>query len=111
MDQQSLIAQILKDLAILPVTPFGVILYGSQAEGKADERSDIDLCLVAGSDPNPVHLQRQAWRHIRQISTRSGYSNCSRCTCRFGFSLRESGSYPRINTHSPSTVSLVEEMG
>lgn len=65
MNQQSLIAQILKDLAILPVTPFGVILYGSQAEGKADERSDIDLCLVAGSELNPVHLQRQAWRHIR----------------------------------------------
>ena len=65
MDQQSLIAQILKELAILPDTPFGVFLYGSQAEGKADERSDIDLCLVAGSCLNPVHLQRQAWRHIR----------------------------------------------
>ncbi len=42
MDQQSLIAQILKDLATLPVTPFGVFLYDSQAIGKADERSDID---------------------------------------------------------------------
>jgi uncharacterized protein len=65
MDPQSLKVEILQELSSLPVKLPGVFLYGSQAEGTADERSDTDLCLVAGTDLDPVLLQKQAWRHIR----------------------------------------------
>ncbi|PWR71605.1 nucleotidyltransferase domain-containing protein [Methanospirillum lacunae] len=65
MDPQSLKEGILQELSSLPVILPGVFLYGSQAEGVADERSDTDLCLVAGPDLDPAWLQKQAWRHIR----------------------------------------------
>jgi len=65
VDQETLKGTILRDTSVLPVKPFGIYLYGSQAEGRADERSDIDLCFVAGKDMDPVRLQHLAWRHIR----------------------------------------------
>jgi uncharacterized protein len=58
-------AEIIRDLSSLPVVIPGVFLYGSLADGRADERSDIDICLVAGSDQDPVRLQSLAWRNIR----------------------------------------------
>ncbi|MDD1730452.1 MAG: nucleotidyltransferase domain-containing protein [Methanospirillum sp.] len=64
MDPKPLIEIIIQDLAVIPVVIPGIFLYGSQAEGMADERSDIDICLVAGRDLDPGNLQQLAWRHI-----------------------------------------------
>lgn len=35
----------------------GMYLYGSQAEGKADCRSDTDICLVGGPGRDPESTQ------------------------------------------------------
>lgn len=65
MDRNTLIAEFLRDLSPLVGEVPGIYLYGSQAEGTADERSDIDICLVAGTSLEPAHLQSMAWREIR----------------------------------------------
>ncbi|MDD1729506.1 MAG: nucleotidyltransferase domain-containing protein [Methanospirillum sp.] len=65
MDRKALIADLLRDLSTLAEKVPGIYLYGSQAEGTADERSDVDICLVAGSSLDPVHLQSLAWRERR----------------------------------------------
>ncbi|HWQ68107.1 MAG TPA: nucleotidyltransferase domain-containing protein [Methanospirillum sp.] len=64
MDFTLLKTTILQDLSYFPVVIPGVYLYGSQAEGRADERSDIDICLVSGSDQDPVRFQSLVWRHV-----------------------------------------------
>ena len=65
MDPENLNQQILKDLK--PVSSYvrGIYLYGSQAEGRADIRSDIDICLVAGFDQDPTSLQFLVWKQVR----------------------------------------------
>ena len=65
MDSELLKEVILGEISKISETIPGIFLYGSQAEGRADDRSDIDICLVAGSDQDPARLQSLAWRNIR----------------------------------------------
>ena len=65
MDRQQLISSILGDLSFIPQSIPGVFLYGSYANGSADERSDIDICIVAGKEFEPVYLQSLVWRNTR----------------------------------------------
>lgn len=64
MDQHQLTQRIVKDLSSLPVEIPGIYLYGSFVNGMADERSDIDICLVAGNNQDPAGLQSLVWRNI-----------------------------------------------
>ena len=65
MVREDLTTQILIDLAPVSSLVKGVYLYGSHADGTADARSDIDICLVAGADNDPVNLQSLSWSRIR----------------------------------------------
>lgn len=65
MDKQSLISKIHSDFKEIPLDIFGIFLYGSYAGKKEDERSDIDICLVAGEYQDPKDLQFIAWRNIK----------------------------------------------
>jgi predicted nucleotidyltransferase len=64
MDREQLINEILDDLSFLPKDIPGIFLYGSYGSGSADERSDIDICLVSGTNIDPQSLQVRAWRNI-----------------------------------------------
>lgn len=49
------------------VTPFkgrcmAVLLWGSYARGEATERSDMDVCVVAGPEGDAKALQSRLWR-------------------------------------------------
>jgi len=57
MEQITLVYRILEDFGEVIPQIAGLYLYGSQAEGAADARSDIDLCLVAGSGIDPEFVQ------------------------------------------------------
>ena len=46
IETEPLIASIKKDFDFIKKEVGGVLLYGSQAKGRADERSDIDICIV-----------------------------------------------------------------
>jgi len=65
MDSEPLKRVILQEISSIPVEIPGIYLFGSHADGQADERSDIDICLVAGSNQDPSRLQSLAWRHVR----------------------------------------------
>lgn len=65
MADHPLTAEILRDLLPLKPLVMGIYLYGSQAEGTADERSDRDICLVGGEGINHYDLQMTAWRMVR----------------------------------------------
>lgn len=46
-----------------PIDAFAVILFGSHAEGAEHERSDIDVCLVAGPGADVGAIEERALRH------------------------------------------------
>jgi len=64
MDQKDLISKIIADFSAIPIEIPGIYLFGSYAEGKADGRSDVDICLVAGTKIDPKQLQFLAWRYV-----------------------------------------------
>lgn len=66
MDRSDLKTQVLFDFAPFSSTVLGIYLYGSQVEGRADERSDIDICIVAGAGKDPTTLQYQVWRQVKE---------------------------------------------
>jgi len=39
-----------------------VLLFGSHVTGRAHERSDIDICIVA-PDTEPIEIMRTVWRN------------------------------------------------
>ena len=65
MAEPNLITRILQDLCDLFPSTAGIYLYGSHVRGKADDRSDIDICLVAGENRDPASLQSLAWRQVK----------------------------------------------
>ncbi len=46
--------KVAKDLEPFRETCLAIMIYGSQAEGEATKRSDIDICLLAPADPRGV---------------------------------------------------------
>lgn len=52
--------------AIAPVreVAIGAFLWGSQVEGRAHERSDIDICVVAGPGVDRQALYSRLLRHV-----------------------------------------------
>lgn len=47
-----------------------IILFGSQVEGKADEGSDIDLCVITEkSKKRKIHVLRELRRAIAPVLT------------------------------------------
>ena len=64
MDIDSAITGIIRDISKIPAIIPGVYLFGSLVDGRFDDRSDIDLCLVAGRDLDPVRLQTLAWQYV-----------------------------------------------
>jgi predicted nucleotidyltransferase len=64
MGTPELISEILNDLSSLSGMVMGIFLFGSYAEGKEDNRSDIDICLVAGPEIDPKKLQYKAWSTV-----------------------------------------------
>ncbi len=64
MDREELITRVLRDFSFIPKNIPGIFLYGSYSNGTAQERSDIDICLVAGPEFNPYELQTKSWRCI-----------------------------------------------
>ena len=59
------INKISADLEHLKEYSAGMLLYGSHATGKADERSDIDICIIAGPGQDPMHSLSRAWQTVR----------------------------------------------
>ena len=64
MDLEPVKTRICQDFSLVPVTIPGIYLYGSVADGRSDERSDIDICLIAGRDMDPAQLQSLAWQYL-----------------------------------------------
>lgn len=42
----------------------GILLWGSHAKGDATERSDVDLCIVAGPDRDRTQILRAVWAQV-----------------------------------------------
>ena len=59
------IEKISADLEHLKEYSAGMLLYGSHAAGKADERSDIDICIIAGQGQDPMNTLSKAWQTVR----------------------------------------------
>lgn len=63
MDEKFLI-KINRDLSSLTSITEGIILYGSHALEMADERSDIDICIIAGPKNDPMQILSFAWQQV-----------------------------------------------
>ena len=62
----------IKDRIIQTLSPEKVYLFGSFAEGRATEESDIDIYVVVQDEPrNLLDLTVQAYRAIRPVQTRA----------------------------------------
>ena len=57
--------KISEDLAHLKEYSIGMLLYGSHVTGKADERSDIDICIIAGPSQDPMNTLSKSWQTVR----------------------------------------------
>ena len=57
--------KISEDLAHLKKYSVGILLYGSHVTGKADERSDIDICIIAGPGQDPMNTLSKSWQTVR----------------------------------------------
>lgn len=65
MAEHQLTTEVLRDLRPVLSRVMGIYLYGSHAEGRADERSDVDICLIGGDKTDLHDLQMMAWKVVR----------------------------------------------
>ncbi len=67
MDAEAVKRKVREDLQFLcdDILVLGVLLYGSVAEGESNERSDIDICVVAPSASDKVKLSRWIMRNVK----------------------------------------------
>lgn len=49
------------------ISVFGVLLYGSVVKGESNERSDIDVCVVAPSVSNKIGFLRGILSNVRDV--------------------------------------------
>ena len=62
----------IKDRIVQSLSPERIYLFGSFAEGRATEESDIDIFIVVQDEPqNLLDLTVQAYRAIRPVRTRA----------------------------------------
>ena len=60
MDREEVLARAKRDFQFLQDRVLGIMLFGSWARGEANERSDIDLCIIAPDVEDKASLWREA---------------------------------------------------
>ncbi|MGB2726943.1 MAG: nucleotidyltransferase domain-containing protein [Halobacteriota archaeon] len=65
MDAEDIRRKVREDFKFLFNEVWGVLLYGSVAKEENDERSDIDICVVAPSVDNKIRFSRWILSNIR----------------------------------------------
>ncbi len=60
MDREEVLARAKRDFLFLQDRVLGIMLFGSWARGEANERSDIDLCIIAPEVEDKASLWREA---------------------------------------------------
>ncbi len=60
MDREEVLARAKRDFQFLQDRVLGIMLFGSWARGEANERSDIDLCIIAPEVEDKASLWREA---------------------------------------------------
>ncbi len=60
VDREEVLARVKRDFQFLQDRVLGIMLFGSWAKGEANERSDIDLCIIAPEEEDKSRLWREA---------------------------------------------------
>jgi predicted nucleotidyltransferase len=60
VDREEVLARAKRDFLFLQDRVLGIMLFGSWALGEANERSDIDLCIIAPEVEDKASLWREA---------------------------------------------------
>jgi predicted nucleotidyltransferase len=60
VDREDVLAKAKRDFLFLQGRVLGIMLFGSWARGEANERSDIDLCIIAPEVEDKASLWREA---------------------------------------------------
>jgi predicted nucleotidyltransferase len=60
VDREDVLAKAKRDFLFLQDRVLGIMLFGSWALGEANERSDIDLCIIAPEVEDKASLWREA---------------------------------------------------
>ncbi len=60
MDREEALVRAKRDFLFLQDRVLGIMLFGSWARGEANERSDIDLCIIAPEVEDKASLWREA---------------------------------------------------
>jgi predicted nucleotidyltransferase len=60
VDREEVLARTKRDFLFLQDRVLGIMLFGSWALGEANERSDIDLCIIAPEVEDKASLWREA---------------------------------------------------
>lgn len=61
---ETILKKIIVDIAPLIQISDGILLYGSYITGNPDERSDIDICLIAGPARDPKEVLTSSWHYL-----------------------------------------------
>jgi len=65
VDREKVLAKARIDFRFLQKRVLGTLVFGSWARGKASERSDIDLCIVAPQASDPGALWREVLSRVQ----------------------------------------------
>ena len=64
--------ELIKEKLVSQLSPMKIYLFGSFAEGTADEGSDVDLYIIVKDDTeNLVDLTAEAYKSIRNVRSRA----------------------------------------
>lgn len=61
----AVLEEVRRDFAPLEGLAMGVFLWGSHAEGRGTERSDVDVCVVGGPGTRPYEVLELVWTKAR----------------------------------------------
>ena len=64
--------ELIKEKLVNQLSPMKIYLFGSFAEGTADEGSDVDIYIIVKDDTeNLVDLTAEAYKSIRNVRSRA----------------------------------------
>jgi predicted nucleotidyltransferase len=64
--------ELIKEKLVSQLSPMKIYLFGSFAEGTADEGSDVDIYIIVKDDTeNLVDLTAEAYKSIRNVRSRA----------------------------------------